>query len=80
MIAAKVTFLGTGTSHGVPMIACECAVCRSTDPRDKRLRPSIYLDVPSYAQILVLDPNGAAFPEIGGASLTRALRIIFGTA
>ena len=35
------------------MIACDCAVCRSTDPRDKRLRPSIYLDVPSYASILV---------------------------
>ena len=50
---AAVTFLGTGTSHGVPMIACDCAVCRSTDPRDKRLRPSIFLDVPSYARILV---------------------------
>jgi len=37
----KVTLLGTGTSHGVPMIACLCAVCRSTDPRDKRTRPSI---------------------------------------
>src|SRR5579859_337997 len=37
----KVTLLGTGTSHGVPMIACSCAVCRSTDPRDKRTRPSI---------------------------------------
>ena len=35
------------------MIACDCAVCRSTDPRDKRLRPSIYVDVPSYASILV---------------------------
>ncbi len=37
----KVTLLGTGTSHGVPMIACSCAVCCSTDPRDKRTRPSI---------------------------------------
>jgi len=48
-----VTFLGTGTSHGVPMIACACATCRSTDPRDRRLRPSIVIDVPGRASILV---------------------------
>jgi phosphoribosyl 1,2-cyclic phosphate phosphodiesterase len=41
--ALKVTLLGTGTSHGVPMIGCDCEVCRSTDPRDKRTRPSIYI-------------------------------------
>jgi len=35
------------------MIGCTCAVCRSTDPRDKRLRPSIYLDVPTHAKLLV---------------------------
>jgi phosphoribosyl 1,2-cyclic phosphate phosphodiesterase len=52
-VPARVVFLGTGTSHGVPMIGCTCAVCRSTDPRDKRLRPSIYLDVPTHAQLLV---------------------------
>ena len=49
----RVTFLGTGTSSGVPMIGCGCDVCTSTDPRDKRLRPSIYLSVPDRAAILV---------------------------
>jgi phosphoribosyl 1,2-cyclic phosphate phosphodiesterase len=53
IVPARVTFLGTGTSHGVPMIACECAVCRSTDPKDTRLRASIYVDVPDRQRILV---------------------------
>ncbi len=40
-----ITFLGTGTSMGVPMIGCDCAVCRSDDPRDRRLRASVWLQV-----------------------------------
>ncbi len=40
----KLTFLGTGTSTGVPTVACRCRVCTSTDPHDKRTRPSILLE------------------------------------
>jgi phosphoribosyl 1,2-cyclic phosphate phosphodiesterase len=39
----KLTILGSGTSHGVPMLNCDCPVCRSADSRDKRLRSSLYV-------------------------------------
>ncbi|MSR64546.1 MAG: MBL fold metallo-hydrolase [Verrucomicrobiae bacterium] len=48
----KVTFLGTGTSQGVPLVACDCAVCTSTDPRNKRYRSSIYVETNAH-KILV---------------------------
>lgn len=40
----KLTFLGTGTSQGIPMIGCECEVCRSEDPRDRRWRSAIHVE------------------------------------
>ena len=67
----RVTFLGTGTSQGVPVIACACPVCRSTDPRDKRLRPSIYLDVPGRASLIV-----DTTPDFRQQALTHGIRRI----
>ena len=49
----KITFLGTGTSSGVPMIACNCPVCTSPDKKDKRLRSSILVE--SAATTIVVD-------------------------
>jgi phosphoribosyl 1,2-cyclic phosphate phosphodiesterase len=46
------TFLGTGTSQGVPMIGCDCDVCRSADPRDQRLRSSIYIQTPECSFVV----------------------------
>jgi phosphoribosyl 1,2-cyclic phosphate phosphodiesterase len=48
----SLTFLGTGTSTGIPMIACDCPVCLSTDPRDQRLRCSLLIN-DDHAQWLV---------------------------
>lgn len=53
----KVTFLGTGTSQGVPVIACECDVCQSLDFRDKRLRTSIHIDVQSKSFVIDSGPD-----------------------
>jgi phosphoribosyl 1,2-cyclic phosphate phosphodiesterase len=50
---ARLLFLGTGTSHGVPMIGCSCEVCTSTDPRDKRMRPSAYVTLPDGTSLLI---------------------------
>ena len=56
-LAVRVTFLGTGTSHGVPSIGCECATCRSTDPRDNRLRPSVFLQSDRAAVLVDAGPD-----------------------
>jgi phosphoribosyl 1,2-cyclic phosphate phosphodiesterase len=49
----KITFLGTGTSQGVPVIACPCKVCNSADARDKRLRSSIMIE--DKGKVIVID-------------------------
>ncbi|MEI6536574.1 MAG: MBL fold metallo-hydrolase [Verrucomicrobiaceae bacterium] len=57
MSAFELTFLGTGTSVGVPMINCDCETCRSTDPRDKRTRSSIYIQTPECAFVVDTGPD-----------------------
>lgn len=65
----KVTFLGTGTSHGVPMIACDCLTCRSQDPHDTRLRPSIYVQMDDGTAVLV-----DAGPDLRQQALAHGIR------
>lgn len=57
---SKLTFLGTGTSQGVPMIGCNCEVCRSTDSHDKRLRASVYVE---HEGLKILVDAGPDFRE-----------------
>ncbi|MFH0843079.1 MAG: MBL fold metallo-hydrolase [Bacteroidota bacterium] len=53
----KITFLGTGTSQGVPVIACECPVCLSEDPRDNRLRTSLMVETGKSTILIDAGPD-----------------------
>ena len=53
----KVTFLGSGTSQGVPVIGCTCEVCTSLDFRDKRLRSSIHVEVANQSIVVDTGPD-----------------------
>jgi phosphoribosyl 1,2-cyclic phosphate phosphodiesterase len=53
----RVTFLGTGTSQGVPLIACRCHVCTSSDERDKRLRTSIHVQSDTTSIVVDTGPD-----------------------
>jgi phosphoribosyl 1,2-cyclic phosphate phosphodiesterase len=50
-------FLGTGTSTGVPILACQCAVCTSTDPHDKRTRPSVLVEYDGRVVLIDTTPD-----------------------
>jgi phosphoribosyl 1,2-cyclic phosphate phosphodiesterase len=65
---ATLTFLGTGTSMGVPTLGCDCAVCTSTDPRNRRTRPSIRL---AYNDHIVLVDTG---PDFHAQALREGIR------
>lgn len=57
MSAIRVTFLGTGTSSGVPMIACDCSVCLSGDPQDNRLRSSVMIESDTTRFVIDTTPD-----------------------
>lgn len=68
MAAATFTFLGTGTSVGVPVIGCDCAVCRSADPRNQRTRSSAWLET---GEVSLLIDSG---PDLRSQALREDLR------
>ena len=69
IIPVRITFLGTGTSTGVPVIGCLCDTCKSTDPKDRRWRPSVYLELDDGPSILV-----DASPDLRAQALAFNIR------
>jgi phosphoribosyl 1,2-cyclic phosphate phosphodiesterase len=70
----RVTVLGSGTSHGVPSIGCDCEVCKSSDPKDQRTRPSIYIELADEGDG-VADPNGERARASTFAGAVRAILV-----
>lgn len=71
----KITFLGTGTSQGVPVIACPCPVCHSTDNHDKRLRTSLLVE--SNDLTLVIDSGPDFRQQMLRANVQKLDAILF---
>jgi len=70
-----ITFLGTGTSQGVPVIACNCEVCTSADPRDNRLRTSILIE--AEGKVIVVDSGPDFRYQMLRAKVQRLDAIVF---
>ena len=72
----KLTFLGTGTSFGVPQLGCDCAVCRSTDSRDRRSRVGAAVETDGGAVILVDTPPELRL-QLLQTGITRVDAVLF---
>ena len=70
---AKLTFLGTGTSSGIPMLGCNCEVCRSTDPKDARLRASVLVEYGGLSIMVDCGPDFRAQAIRAGISHLDAI-------
>jgi phosphoribosyl 1,2-cyclic phosphate phosphodiesterase len=66
----KLIVLGTGTSHGIPVVGCGCAVCRSEDPKDRRTRASLYIEGDDGERV-VIDTGPEFRLQAIGAGITR---------
>ncbi|MGB5024421.1 MAG: MBL fold metallo-hydrolase, partial [Saprospiraceae bacterium] len=53
----RITFLGTGTSQGIPVIGCTCQVCNSDDPRNQRLRTSVWVETDQQSILIDIGPD-----------------------
>ena len=73
MSELEITFLGTGTSQGVPVIACDCPVCQSSDPKDKRTRSSIMFSVNGENYVVDTGPDFRAQMLRENVQLLRAI-------
>ena len=71
----QITVLGSGTSVGVPMLGCHCAVCASTDPRDNRLRPSVLVSYGGHRVVIDTTPDFRA--QALRAGLDRVDAVLF---
>jgi phosphoribosyl 1,2-cyclic phosphate phosphodiesterase len=71
----RLTFLGTGTSFGVPQIGCDCAVCRSTDPRDKRTRSGAVLE--AGGSTILIDTPPELRLQLITAGLSRIDAVVY---
>ena len=72
----KLTFLGTGTSFGIPQLGCSCAVCHSTDPRDKRTRVGAAVETDGGAVILIDTPPELRL-QLLATRITRVEAVLF---
>ena len=71
----KITFLGTGTSQGVPVIACGCSVCQSVNPKDSRLRTSILIE--NSGQTIIIDTGPDFRQQMLNAKVKNLDAVVF---